>query len=331
MSDLARRRADLPATPKLGVVVNPNSGRNRSGTQALDALLARQPQIAVERPASPDRTAASLAALAAQGVNVLAICGGDGTVQQVLNVILEPGSPFPALPLLAVLPGGTTNMIAHDVNVANRPVAVLENLLRSLANGLPDGAIVQRPVMSLTGGAASAPSYGLFFGAAGIYEATMQNRASVDRLGVRDGLGPALRIAAILFKAATGRDPFAPTPMRITIDGRPYGEKATVVALASTMNNLSMGLKPFWSEGDGSIRLTLVFKASRSILRAVWLALRSRPHPFLTPENGYDSLNADRVELAFDGGCVLDGESFHASVDSPIVLKSAGILRFLRG
>ena len=65
MSDLARRRADLPATPKLGVVVNPNSGRNRSGTQALDALLARQPQIAVERPASPDRTAASLAAPAA--------------------------------------------------------------------------------------------------------------------------------------------------------------------------------------------------------------------------------------------------------------------------
>ena len=331
MIDPASPSADTPATPKLGVVINLRSGRNQSGTQALDALLATQPQIAVERPAAPGDTAASLAALAAQGVNVLAVCGGDGTVQQVLNVILEPGSPFPAVPLLAVLPGGTTNMIAHDVNEAKRPTALLENVLRNLENGVPDGAVVERPVMRLTGGDLRAPAYGLFFGAAGIYEATMQNRGSVDRLGVRDGLGPGLRIFAILFKVATGRDPFAPTPMRIAVDGRAYGEKATVVFLASTMSNLSMGLKPFWSEGKGGIRVTLVFEASRSILRAVRLALRGRPHPLLTPENGYDSFNADRIELAFDGGCVLDGESVHAARTRPILLENAGILRFLRG
>ena len=331
MIDPASPSADTPATPKLGVVINLRSGRNQSGTQALDALLATQPQIAVERPATPGDTAASLAALAAQGVNVLAVCGGDGTVQQVLNVILEPESPFPALPLLAVLPGGTTNMIAHDLNEAKRPTAVLENVLRSLANGLSDGAVVERTVIRLTGGDAASPAYGLFFGAAGIYEATMQNRGSVDAVGLRDGFGPGLRLLAVLFKIATGRDPFAAVAIRITLDGRAYGEKSCVVLLCSTMGQLSLGLRPFWGDGPGRVRLTMAFEASRSIIRAIRLALAGKPHPLLTPGNGYDSLNADRIELAFDGGCVLDGESFHASVGRPIILENAGILRFLRG
>jgi diacylglycerol kinase (ATP) len=321
----------LPSELKLGVLINMQSGRNRAGMQALDALLVSHPDIPVERPAAPAATAASLAALASRGVTVLAVCGGDGTVQQVLNVILAPASPFAHVPALAILPGGTTNMIAHDINEASRPTAVLETILKHFHGKTLSSRLTTRPVIRLSGGDAAFPAYGLFFGAAGIYQATMDNRSGIDRLGVRDGLGPALRILAILFKVAIGRDPFAPTPMQIAIDGRAYGEKATVVLLASTMNKLSLGLKPFWGDGRGSIRLTLVFEASRSLLRAVWLALRSRPHKLLTPANGYDSLCADRIELAFDGSCVLDGESFHASRARPILLESIGNLQFLRG
>lgn len=321
----------FPDAPKLGVLINTQSGRNRSGTTALDTLLASRVDIPVQRPATPAATASSLASLANEGVNVLAVCGGDGTVQQVLNVILSPASPFVQAPTLAILPGGTTNMIAHDLNEGSRPVAVLETILKHLDGKTLQTRLTSRPVIRLSGGDAISPAYGLFFGAAGIYEATMSNRRSIDRLGVRDGFGPGLRLFAILFKVATGRDPFPQTPMRIMLDGQAYGEKAVVVLLASTMNNLSMGLKPFWGQGKGGIRLTLVLEASRSILRAVWLALRSRPHSLLTPDNGYDSLNADRIELAFEGSCVLDGESFHASRTRPILLENAGTLQFLRG
>jgi len=323
--------ADQSGQYRLGVIVNARSGRNRAGTTALDAMLAQHPHIPVERPAAPDATAAALATLAARGVNLLAICGGDGTVQQVLNVILEPGSPFAELPLLAVLPGGTTNMIAHDINEANRPAAVLEKILGHLSGELSGDAIAERPVMRLTGGDAPAPAYGLFFGAAGIHEATMQNRGSVDAVGLRDGFGPGLRLLAVLFKIAIGRDPFAAVPMRIAIDGRPYGEKPCVAILGTTMNKLSLGLMPFWGSGPGRLRLTMVFEGSRSIIRAIRLALAGRPHPLLMPANGYDSLNADRIELGFEGGCVLDGESFHATPDRPIVLETGGILRFLLG
>jgi diacylglycerol kinase family enzyme len=322
---------DLTANPKLGVLINTQSGRNRSGTQALDALLASRPDIAVQRPAQANATASTLATLSAQGVNVLAICGGDGTVQQVLNVLLSPQTPFAQMPVLAALPGGTTNMIAHDLNEASRPAAVLQTLLHHLDGGTLPSRQTTRPVMQLTGGDAQSPAYGFFFGAAGIYEATMQSRKGVDRLGVRDGLGPAIQILAILFKVATGRDPFRPITMQIAIDGKSLEQKPVVALLLSTMEKLSLGLKPFWGFGPGNMRVTMVFERSHSLLRAIWLALKSRPHPLLIPANGYDSINADRVELAFDGNCVLDGETFHVSMAQPILVESAGDLRFLRG
>lgn len=322
---------DLPGPPKLGVLINPRSGRNRSGTQALDALLTSRPDIAVERPASVDATAAALAALSTQGVNVLAICGGDGTVQQVLNVLLSPHTPFAQVPLLAVLPGGTTNMIAHDLNEASRPAKVLELILQHLDAGTLSSRVTRRPVMRLTGGDAKIPAHGFFFGAAGIYEATLQNRDSVDKVGLRDGFGPGLRLLAVLSKIATGRDPFVPVPMALTLDDVRYGEKPVEALLVSSLEKLSLGLNPFWGIGQGPLKLTMVFSHSRALLRAIWLALRGRPHPLLRPENGYDSGNFQRIELAFDGGCVLDGETFHASRTRPILLQTITDLTFLRG
>ncbi|MGE0658178.1 MAG: diacylglycerol kinase family protein [Reyranellaceae bacterium] len=316
---------------RLGVIVNVRSGRNRSGTRALDALLARHPQMPVERPATPNATAAALAALAASGVNLVAICGGDGTVQQVLNVVLGPGTPFSQVPLLAVLPGGTTNMIAHDLNEANRPAAVLERILLRLYDGRLDDAIVERPVIRLTGGDAATPAYGLFFGAAGVLDATMQNRRNIDRMGIRDGTGPALRIAAVMLKLLTGRDPFEPRRIGIAIDGRPREYFECVALLASTMQSLALGIMPFWGDGPGRIRLSFARSGARSRVLAVLRALRARPGRFLSSTNGYYSLNADRVELSFDGGCVLDGELFRASEQSPIVLETAAMLRFLPG
>lgn len=322
---------DLSGTPKLGVLINTQSGRNRSGTQALDALLQSRTDILVQRPAQAEATAEALAALSAKGVTVLAVCGGDGTVQQVLNVLLSPRTPFAQMPLLAVLPGGTTNMIAHDLNEASRPAKVLGTILRHLDAGTLSSRIAKRPVMRLSGGDAEAPAHGFFFGAAGIYVATMRNRETVDKMGLRDGFGPGLQFLAVLAKIAIGRDPFQPVPMALTLDDRPYGERPVVVLLISSLEKLSLGFNPFWGSGAGRLRLTMVFSHSRAVLRAIWLALRSRPHPLLQPQSGYDSRNVERIELAFDGGCLLDGETFHASRMHPIILQTITDLAFVRG
>src|SRR3546814_1330268 len=60
-----------------------------------------------------------LDSFAADGVDVVAVAGGDGTVQAVLTA-LYGRRPFRRPPLLAVLPRGTTNMTAADIGLPRR-------------------------------------------------------------------------------------------------------------------------------------------------------------------------------------------------------------------
>ncbi|RFU21874.1 diacylglycerol/lipid kinase family protein [Geodermatophilus marinus] len=78
------------------------------------------------------------AALARQavvdGVDVLVVLGGDGTVNEAVNGLLHAG-PAPGLPLLAVVPGGSTNVFARALGRARDPVTATEEVLASLRAG----------------------------------------------------------------------------------------------------------------------------------------------------------------------------------------------------
>jgi diacylglycerol kinase family enzyme len=69
--------------------------------------------------------------------DVLAVCGGDGTVNEVACAVPDP--PFP----LAVLPGGTQNLLARELGIAPDPIAALKALpllrVRRVDLGLIDG------------------------------------------------------------------------------------------------------------------------------------------------------------------------------------------------
>ncbi len=322
----------VPATPKLGVLMNTKSGRNRSSMAMVEALLAAHPNVAVQRTDNAHAVQSALATLARRGVNVLAVNGGDGSLQAVLNVLLHDSSPFERRPLLAILPGGTTNMIAYDVGSHRKAGEELKRLLARLDAGTLVESVLLRPVIELTGGDATHIAHGFFFGAAGVYDGTLSNRKSVDAMGGRDGVGPAWRLLATAGKVLVGRDPFDATPIRLTVDGKTLAERPYLAVLGATMERLSMGLKPFWGQvGSGPIRLTVIRKGVRQLL---WLApsiLGGHAHPGLNAKNGYDSLRVTELTLDFNGGLVLDGEIFHASPGRPIRLTASQHVAFVRG
>ena len=105
--------------------------------------------------------------MAGHGVNTIAISGGDGTVNAVLNALFAH-HPFPRLPLLAVLRGGTTNMTAGDVGLRGRPDRALRRLIECAARAGEGLSVIERPVMRIDPGAGRSPIYGMFFGAAAI-------------------------------------------------------------------------------------------------------------------------------------------------------------------
>ncbi len=55
-------------------------------------------------------------AAAADGVDVVLVCGGDGTINEVINGLAPSQVP------LGILPGGTANILAHELRLPLNPV-----------------------------------------------------------------------------------------------------------------------------------------------------------------------------------------------------------------
>ena len=68
---------------------------------------------------------------AKEGLDLLIALGGDGTVNEAVNGLLENG-PSPDGPALAVVPGGSTNVFARALGMPNDPVEATGQLLDAL-------------------------------------------------------------------------------------------------------------------------------------------------------------------------------------------------------
>ncbi len=83
---------------------------------------------------------------ACEGVELVIALGGDGTANEAVNGILDQG-PAPDRPALALVPGGSTNVLARTLGLPNDPIeatgqlldALREKRTRSIGLGTADG------------------------------------------------------------------------------------------------------------------------------------------------------------------------------------------------
>jgi hypothetical protein len=317
--------------PRVGVLNNPRSGGNRKGLGAIRKILASYPQVCHREVLTPDDVASALVDFARKEVNVVAVNGGDGTIQAVLTVLCHH-KPFETIPHLAVLRAGTTSMTAGDVGLKGSRELALRRLLAWAEGGEGEEVILQRPVLRVQVDPHQDPVYGMFLGAAGIYQGIQFCNNRLNRRGFRGEWAPGLTIALFLLAVASrGGDYVAPVPVSVGLDQSPPERRDYLLLMISALERLFLGLRPFWGREERTLHYTAVEARPQHLLRALPSLMRGRKNRYGTPENGYFSHNVQQVQLTFTSGFTLDGELYKAGAHlGPVVVQNGGKVSFLR-
>jgi hypothetical protein len=313
----------------MGMVTNPRSGGNKKGMSEVREFLFQNPGIHHGEAVTPSELNAVLADLASQGVDLLVVNGGDGTVQAVLTALFGR-SIFPRPPILALLRAGTASMIARDVGVrGRRPAALAKIRAWSIEAGRTGDLIHERPVLKVLQEDGTEPLCGMFFGAGAILQGIDLCHGSMNPKGIRGELMPGLIMARLLPAFLTGNDKLLPaTDMEMRLDEAPARRNTCLLALVTTLDRLFLGLHPFWGGEAAPLHFTAVRVKPAYLLRNLPFLLRGRRTATASPENGLISHNVRRVTLDFRGRFTLDGELFEAR--APLTIEPAGPAGFLR-
>ncbi len=322
----------------VGVVINPRSARKGRKGKALARALDGAPGVTTELIHDFALLPDIIKSLAKQKVSLIAVSGGDGTVQAVQTVLAEK-KLFKTLPRLAVLPHGTTNMTAADIGLrTGNPDRIADMLSR------PDylrraTAIKTRHTVKVTGLQDTPPQHGMFFGTGAIYRAVVLCQQDIHGMGLKGDMATGVTLAVSLLKslfsrASPDQDPDLidrPYPMTITVNGQVRSAFDQLMFLVTTLNKLILGTRPFWNEAaTGTLKATAVSYPHPSILRYLWPVMYGAADRRL-PEPDFQSFTGDEIGLATATSVVIDGEIFEPPAEGAIKLSAGPAFDYLCG
>jgi len=317
---------------RIGVLNNLRSGRGMSRVQQVLALLESHPDVLHAETDSASLVPEALADFEKEGVELLVVNGGDGTLQRVLTDLLarEDGSAW--LPCLAPIRGGRTNMSAIDLGSDRHPARGLAELIGLARSGRLHEREVQRSVLRVDLGPDDGVQYGIFFGAGMLHRAVQLTPRYFPEGRTQGIFGAGAVTATLLGRTAFGKlgGVLEADKIQVAMDGEPAESRELRVIMATTAEKLFLGLRPFWGRGPGPVRLTLLAADARRLPRAAWGILRGRPPSWAGPESGYTSRNCERVVFRLDCGVTIDGELFEACPGRSLELTGDRRLRFVR-
>lgn len=283
---------------RAGLIWNQHSHRNRGAGRAP------LPEDVVDIvPEEPSHLMAGLRRLAADGVELVVIDGGDGTVREVVTRLPEAFEG--RIPRLAVLPNGKTNALALDIE---SPLGTtLEDILASAAAGKPTK---RRQCLEVVRAGETAPERrGFLFGVGAFVRATKLAQKNHGR-GFIDDAAVGLTLAGGLARTLLGGagDRWRRGEAATLSIGATPEERQWFLVMASTFKRFPLGLKPYGEPREG-LKVLSVEAPPRRLLRALPTIIRGQDAPWLAT-SGYRRHDVTDFGLRFDGDFVLDGEPY---------------------
>ncbi len=306
----------------VGILSNPQSGRMKNTILRI-RRISTQIEGGIYREASDKNGFETVLDEFGQcQLDLLVIIGGDGTIHAILSYIFS-NQVFSSMPMMAVIPAGTTNMTAKDLHASGKPDKVFSRLVEKLSVPGPYPCI-KRSVLRIKNGD-DKPVFGLFFGAGIIADSVKYSHRGIRDLGITGEKVSCVVLLRYLFFLLSGRSDRSIEDTRIhikdnTVIGR---DEDCLLIFATTLNRLLLGLHPYWGSEREAIHVTLVRKSPRRLWRSI-LPLLSGRGTGLSEDDGYSSHNMKSLNLQITGDFIIDGEVYSADKKYGAVHISAG-------
>jgi hypothetical protein len=320
------------ARPRIALISNPKSTGNLAQLPRIRAYCAAHPDIFHYEVERADQIGEAMRTIARINPAVLAINGGDGTVQAALTEIHNGGHFGNAAPPVAVLPSGKTNLIALDLGAEGDPVEALQRLLEIARADLAPH-LVARELIALSGGESGIkPVIGMFLGGAGLADIMLYCRERVYPLGLPNGLSHFITAIAVIlrqvFRLRASFLPPEPRPLSISVRQRDAISGRFAFLFVTTLERLLLSGE-VGSAGGGPLKFVAVEQKPVSMVRAFAASLVGRLGR--TKLDGVHVEEADEIAIEGDEShVILDGETFRAGPGKPILLRPAQPLSFVR-
>ena len=310
----------------VALVVNPRAGKmSGKGLALIERLI---PSSGVEAVII-DRFEALpgiLAALAGRNVDTLFISSGDGTIQAIQTELAER-NPFARLPQLSLLPHGTTNMTAADLGLG---IGDLDEQARIIGDpqALTAATVLRRrPTLRIVNPRDGRLRHGMFVGAGAVWQATEFCQDAVHRTGLKGEWATFATLATAVARAMLTRaDPGdvtridRPHAIKVSADGLVRCDGQHLAFIATTLNRLILGSRPFWGGASAPIRATVFPYPTPSFAR--WLIPSLFGGEDRTPPPGAASFAAECIEIVTASRFVMDGEFFDPPEVGPLNIET---------
>ena len=315
-----------------GLIVNPKSGKGqRKGIILADKLKSHDDVDIVVLDRFEDLLP-SLERMGAAGVSVLFISSGDGTIQQIQTDLAERGM-FEELPALVLLPHGTTNMNAADVGLG---IKDLDEQARIIADaGYREKRLIRkvRHTVRVANPADGRPRHGMFVGTGSVWRGTVFCQEAVHKTGLKGDFATFATLAAAVFKSlfagkSDDRERLVRAyDMRIDAgDGRVF-EGGQLMFLATTLEKLILGSRPFWGGKTTGLRASIFPYPPPNIVRWLWTSMYG-PEDRRMPA-GCHSFVSERIDIETDCPFVIDGEFFDPPAGEALRIETGPAFSYL--
>jgi diacylglycerol kinase family enzyme len=116
------------------LIVNPNAtSTTPAGRDLLAHALESRVKLTVVHTDHRGHAIEIARDSAREGVDVLIVHGGDGTVNEVVNGVVEVGGPGAAAPAVGIVPGGSANVFARALGISPDPIEATNQLVDLLS------------------------------------------------------------------------------------------------------------------------------------------------------------------------------------------------------